>query len=167
MQATLADRTGRRTRARVRNGGNAVHEMIDWRATSLADIRDIRLTSFAEASGTLVVAEGEADIPFPIARVFTISGMAPGPVRGSHTLLSCQQVLVCLGGICDVLCDDGGEARTVRLEAPNHALYLPPGIWRELTAAVEQTVVMVLCDRPYDPDDYIGEIETFRRRKAG
>ncbi len=100
--------------------------MIDWRATSLADIRDIRLTSFAEASGTLVVAEGEADIPFPIARVFTISGMAPGPVRGSHTLLSCRQVLVCLGGICDVL-----------------------------------------CDRPYEPDDYIGEIETFRRRKVG
>ena len=167
MPATLAGRTGRRTRARARNGGTAVYEMINWRATSLTDIRDIRLASFPEASGTLVVAEGETDIPFPIARVFTISGMMPGPARGSHTLLSCQQVLVCVGGICDVLCDDGRAARTVRLESPNHALHLPPGIWRQLSAAVEQTVVMVLCDRPYDADDYIGDIEAFRRRKTG
>ena len=134
---------------------------------TLADIREIRLASFDEDSGSLAVIEGEADVPFPIARVFTISGMTPGTVRGQHTLLSCWQVILCLNGVCEVTCDDGRATRTVRLETPNHALQVPPGIWRELTPLENGTVVMVLSDQPYDPDDYISEITEFRRRKAG
>lgn len=149
------------------SGSCSANEMTDWRATRLADMREIRFPSFVEGSGTLVALEGEVDVPFPIVRVFTISGMAADSVRGRHALFACRQVIVCLHGVCDVHCDDGREARTVRLDAPNLALDLPPGIWRELTGRTDDTAVMVLCDHAYDATDYVNEIDEFRRLKAG
>ncbi len=142
-------------------------EMTDWRATTLADIREIRLPSYIESSGTLVAVEGEADLSFPIERVFTIAGMGLDSVRGCHALFVCRQVILCLHGICDVLCDDGKETRTIRLDAPNLALDLPPGVWRELTGRTDDTTIIVLCDQPYDAEDYVEDIDEFRRLKAG
>lgn len=141
--------------------------MTDWRATTLADIREIRLPSYIESSGTLVAVEAEADLSFPIARVFTITGMAREAVRGRHALFACRQVVLCLHGICDVLCDDGKEARTVHLDAPNLALDLPPGVWREIIGQTDDTTIIVLCDQIYDAEDYVEDIEEFRRLKAG
>lgn len=166
MARSETDGTGHVQDNSIAGASCSADEMTDWRATTLADVREIRLPSYIESSGTLVAVEGEADLSMPIERVFTIAGMGLDSVRGCHALFSCRQVILCLHGTCDVLCDDGKESRTFRLDAPNLALDLPPGVWRELTGRTDDTSVIVLCDQPYKSDDYVEDIDEFRRLKA-
>ncbi len=135
-----------------------------WHPASLADIETLNFRQrISEPTGTLVAMQQLVDLPFEIVRVFTVVSRGDRGDRGHHALNRCNQVLVCLHGAIDVRCDDGSESRTIRLEPSDKGLYLPPAIWRELVFHTEGTVLMALCDRPYEPDDYIDDYEEFAR----
>jgi hypothetical protein len=63
-------------------------------------------------NGVLTIFEGNAShaVPFPIARVFTITGVSAGGTRGNHLHRHCSQLLVCLHGSIDVSLNDGVDA---------------------------------------------------------
>ncbi len=136
-----------------------------WRATRIADIRHFEFRHHAEKTGTLVPITGDVDVPFQIARVFTVVASEEGAARGSHALQHCRQVLVCLTGACTVTCNDGTDTRLAVLDSPEHGLYLPPAIWRKLTYSSGATL-MVLCDRPYRPEEYFNDYQEFIRLKT-
>lgn len=75
--------------------------------------------------------------------------------------------MICVHGTVDVVCDDGGNRRTFALDRSNLALLVPPAIWSTLTYSCENSVVAVLCDRPFEKDDYIYDyVEFVAMRKA-
>jgi hypothetical protein len=118
---------------------------------------------FAE-NGDLTVIEGEVHVPFAIARVFVVRGFE-GAVRGEHAHKACTQFLTCPYGKVEVLCDDGSEVAIFVLDKPEVGLLLPPGIWAQQTYVVANSVLTVLCDRPYERLDYIrdyGEYKKYR-----
>lgn len=41
------------------------------------------------------------------------------------------------------------------------ALLVPPGIWVEIDVRQNQSVLIVLCDRPYEEHDYIRDYAEF------
>ena len=43
----------------------------------------------------------------------------------------------------------------------SRALLVPPGIWAEQVYEGDDTVLMVLCDLPYDEADYIRDYTEF------
>jgi len=114
----------------------------------------IKLPHHFEGNGDLVVMEGLTNIPFAIARVFVVR--APeNAIRGQHAHRACTQFLTCPRGIVEVLCDDGKQKVSFVLEHPNVGLLVPPSIWSQQTYKVEGAALTVLCDRPYEVDDYI------------
>lgn len=133
--------------------------------TTVDDIRSITLPSFTDERGMLAVIE-RAVIGVPIERVFYVQG-AVGTVRGEHAHYQCTQVVVCLGGECRVDCYDGRRWNEYVLTDKPVALLVPPGIWAEQRYLREGTVVMVLCDRPYEPDDYIRDRDEFDKYARG
>ena len=54
-----------------------------------------------------------------------------------------------------------GKSVTYLLNKPNEGLLIPPGIWAQQTYLTENSVLTVLCDRPYEAADYIREYEEF------
>jgi dTDP-4-dehydrorhamnose 3,5-epimerase-like enzyme len=110
--------------------------------------------------GSLVVFESNAGMPFNIERVFLVQAPA-GTVRGGHAHKKCIQLLVCSSGCVKITCDDGDEKSTYIIDRPDLALLVPEGIWAEQVYVKPDSVLMVLCNRPYEESDYIREYKDF------
>jgi hypothetical protein len=135
---------------------------------SISDARLIELPCHTRDDGEVVVAEAgvTAGVPFAIARLFTLR--APeGAERGRHAHKLCSQFMICSSGAVDVALDDGAARRTFILNRGNLALLVPPAIWNTVIFRAPQSVVTVLCDRPYEADDYIRDYREFRNLKEG
>jgi len=131
----------------------------------IANIKTIEFPRHVRADGEVVVVEGPENVPFDIARMFTLR--APeGATRGEHAHFQCSQLMLCVHGGVDITCDDGTEQKVYALRESHIGLVVPPAIWSILTFRSEQAVLAVLCDRRYEVEDYIRtypEFLTFRK----
>lgn len=126
----------------------------------LRDVREIDLPRHVRNDGEVVVAESGDRVPFAIARMFTVTA-ARDAERGKHAHRLCSQFMVCVHGMINIVCDDGCDRRPFVLDRSNLALLVPPTIWSSLTYRQANSVVVVLCDRPYEADDYVRDYEEF------
>ena len=127
---------------------------------AVRDTRAIELPCHVRTDGEVVVAEAGAQVPFVIARLFTLQ--APlGAVRGEHAHRRCAQFMLCVSGAVDIACADGREERVFSLDRGNLALLVPPTIWNTVTVRKDNSVLAVLCDRPYEAHDYIRDFGQF------
>jgi len=131
--------------------------------SSMCAVSDLRLTElpqYASYRGELTVVEGQKDFPFVIARVFTIRSPA-GTIRGDHAHQRCAQFLTCCQGTVEVVCDDGTERKSFILDRGNVGLLVPPGIWFSEIFRGDKSVLVVICNCPYDENDYIRDYVEF------
>lgn len=120
----------------------------------VGEVRSLTLPRYARDDGEIVVAEAVAQVPFSIARVFTLT--APqGARRGEHAHRRCSQLLLCVHGSVELVCDDGTDRKVFLLDRNNCAVYVPPTIWNTVIFLKHRSVVIVLCDRPFEEADYL------------
>lgn len=134
---------------------------------SLRDIRRIEVPLHARADGRLAAFEVAAFPGGAFARVFTVAVDSAPALRGRHAHYRCAQLMVCVHGAVEVRCDDGSDSRVDRLDQPNLGLFVPPTIWTEETYLQSGSVLMVLCDRPYEEADYIRDRAVFEAFRTG
>lgn len=132
---------------------------------TIQGIRCVEVPLFTNVGADLVVYEQERAMPFSVRRVFTVRAHDVSE-RGRHAHKKCRQVMACLIGRCDVTVDDGKNRKTVGLARPQDALFVPASIWAEQSYREPGTILMVLCDRLYDEDDYIRDYDTFLAWRA-
>jgi dTDP-4-dehydrorhamnose 3,5-epimerase-like enzyme len=124
---------------------------------------------YRDPNGVLTVFEGPsgaARVPFPIARAFTVFANK-GDVRGEHAHYRCTQLLVCLSGAILVTTFDGTNTEEVVLEDSGEGILIPPRTWAAQEYQKDNSVMMVLCDRVYEPEDYIRDRQAFINLKSG
>jgi dTDP-4-dehydrorhamnose 3,5-epimerase-like enzyme len=109
----------------------------------------------------LVAIESGRDTPFVLKRVYTLTGLQAGGVRGGHAHKKTRQVIVCLAGECMIDLDDGGSVLSVPLNDPASGLVLEPMVWHEMRAFSPGCVLMVLAADHYDEADYIRDRAEF------
>ena len=124
------------------------------------NIQLIKLPFFKEENGELVVVEGGINIPFQIARIFTVRA-SDNNIRGQHAHKVCTQFLICSTGAIQVNCDNGVEKSSYLLAHPNMGLLIPPGVWSDQIYKNNQSVLTVLCDRPFEVEDYIRDYKDY------
>jgi len=125
-------------------------------------VKLIELPYHKENNGDLVVAEGENNvIPFSIKRVFNVRAQK-GHIRGRHAHRHCSQLLICTNGAVKVKCDDSSTNEVYVLDKPNFGLFIPPGIWADQKYIENNTILTVLCDRPFEEADYLRNYEDFK-----
>jgi dTDP-4-dehydrorhamnose 3,5-epimerase-like enzyme len=127
---------------------------------TVADVHALTLPRHSHADGDLVVLEEGKQIPFVAARVFTVRASA-GAVRGRHAHKRCNQLLVCVHGVIAVECDDSDAKTNYLLDGSDKGLLIPASIWGTETYRTDGAVLMVLCDRRYEEDDYLRNYEQF------
>jgi hypothetical protein len=111
--------------------------------------------------GSLSFGEIGAHLPFEPVRYFLVYGV-PGPeVRGEHAHRSAHQLLVCVHGECSVMVNDGDDRAEVVLDRRDVSLWVPPMIWAAQFHYSHDAVLMVLCSRLYEADDYIRDYDEF------
>lgn len=124
-------------------------------------VRTIHFQRHEEANGFLYVYECGQQVPFDIRRVFSV-GAKGGDIRGDHAHKNCTQLLVCVSGQIRVTCDDGRLVSKHVLEGMGLGLLIPPGVWAKQEYMVDGAVLMVLCDRIYEAEDYIRDYDAFK-----
>tara|TARA_Y100000815_G_C13077414_1_gene400618 strand:+ start:64 stop:468 length:405 start_codon:yes stop_codon:yes gene_type:complete len=123
-------------------------------------VKLIELPYLKENNGDLVVVEGII-IPFSIKRVFNVR-QQKGDIRGRHAHRHCSQLLICTNGAVEVKCDDSRTTEIYVLDKPNFGLFIPPGIWADQKYIENNTILTVLCDRPFEEADYLRNYEDFK-----
>ena len=116
----------------------------------------LEFIDLGDERGNLVVIEGEGiHIPFDIKRVFYIYGSDSEVVRGQHANRETEFLLVNVSGTSKVRVDNGNEQEIIELNRPRMGLYLAPMVWKDMYDFSEDSVLLVLASRHYDPDEYI------------
>jgi hypothetical protein len=120
----------------------------------LSRVTEGRAAIFDDARGGLGVIDIIAHAPFTPVRLFWISDVAAGQSRGGHAHKACSQFMVCLSGCIQIDAFDGMARRSFLLSR-GEFINVVPGIYATETFLVEQSVLLVLCDRPYEANDYV------------
>lgn len=124
----------------------------------------IKLKTVAtEREGTLSFFESKKDIGFEICRFYYIYGASIGVERGRHAHKNLSQLLICPYGSITIKLDDGNEKKEVILNQPDIALYLSPGIWREMIWNKDNSILCVAASDYYNEEDYIRDYSEFIR----
>jgi dTDP-4-dehydrorhamnose 3,5-epimerase-like enzyme len=126
----------------------------------IADVRMIELPRHAREDGEIVVAQAFSQVPFAITRMFTLAAPV-GARRGEHAHRRCTQFMLCTHGAVDVICDDSRDKQVFALNRNNLALCVPPTVWTTLVFKEDHSIMVVLCDRPYEEADYLREYPEF------
>lgn len=133
--------------------------------STLDNVKFFNLKTIVEEDGNLVPIESNIDVPFSIKRVFYVYGVKDQKNRGEHSHRKTEQILICLNGKLEVLCDDGVNKKKYLLESPQQALYIPSMIWDEQNYLTANTVMLVLCNNHYNINDYIDSYDDFLKTK--
>ena len=126
----------------------------------IGEARLIELPRHARTDGEVIVAEATAQVPFRVERMFALAAPA-GSTRGRHAHRLCSQFMICVSGAVDVVCDDGRSKNIFALDRRNQALLVPPGLWNTVEFRRSDSVLVVLCDRVYEAEDYIRDYAEF------
>ena len=129
---------------------------------NLNGVQMLEFPQHGDERGHLVVVEGMKDIPFEIKRMFYIYGSDANVVRGRHANRKSEFVLINVAGQSKVRVDDGrGNEAVFSINRPHTGLYLPKMIWKDMYDFSADSVLLVLSNEAYDPDEYIRDYDAF------
>jgi dTDP-4-dehydrorhamnose 3,5-epimerase-like enzyme len=120
----------------------------------------IDLEEKKDESGSLVIFDVDSISGFNVVRMFNVFSDQDS-VRGRHAHKKCQQLLVCNSGKILVKTFDGNINSEFLLDRPNLALLVPAKIWSEQVYLADGSILTVLCDRPYEPEDYVRDFSEY------
>ncbi|MDE6453948.1 MAG: FdtA/QdtA family cupin domain-containing protein [Muribaculaceae bacterium] len=121
----------------------------------------IELPKFLDRRGNLSVIEELDAVPFAIARTYWIYDVPGGEKRGGHAYRRNRELIVALSGSFVVTVDDGVSRSTFHLNRSYYGLYVPAGVWRQLSDFSTNSVALVVASEPYDRADYIENYKQF------
>lgn len=131
------------------------------RNSSVYDCQVIALTKIHNPAGNITIVEGNKNVPFDLQRIYYLYDIPGGESRGGHAHKELYQLIIAASGSFEVLLDDGRNKKIVRLNRPNYALMVVPGIWRELFEFSSGAICMVLASHKYSEEDYIRHYQDF------
>lgn len=135
--------------------------------TSLKDVKKISLIKISDPDGRGNLSVIEKNIlPFETKRVYYLYDVPSDSTRGGHAHKELHQCLIALSGSFDVVIDDAINKKTITLNKPNIALFIPHGIWRELENFSSGSVCLALVSEVYKKTDYIRDYEIFKLSKS-
>ena len=115
----------------------------------------------SDRKGNITVVQNGETVPFNVKRVYYLYDVPGGESRGSHAHRDLSQLIVAASGSFRVTLDDGNVKRSYLLNRPYQALYVKPGIWRDLDDFSSGAVCLVLASEVYQPEDYIRDYDEF------
>lgn len=114
-----------------------------------------------DSLGTLQVLEFNEKIPFTPKRIFTLSGVTKGAMRGGHAHLDCEQFISLQSGSVTLKIFDGSIWVDTKLQGLEMGVYVPKMNWVELSDFSSNAIVLVLASHHYDESDYIRNVDEF------
>ena len=100
-------------------------------------------------------------ISFSPKRIYWMSNFVEGKTRGNHAHKTLNQIFIAVQGTLKLELTDGKISKTIYLSRESGYLHITPGIWRVISEASDNAVLLVLADQPYDEQDYIRDWDQY------
>ena len=127
--------------------------------------RIIDLPKIMDDRGNLSFAEQKNHIPFEIQRAYWIYDVPGGESRGGHAFINTEEFIIALSGSFDVIVDDGSQKWTFTLNRSYYGLYIPKGMWREMTNFSTNSLALEFASTRYETADYIRDYNNYLELK--
>ena len=111
--------------------------------------------------GNLSVVENGKTVDFDVKRSYYLYDVPGGESRGAHAHKALKQLLIAVSGSFTVTLDDGQQKRAFTLNRPYQALFIQPGLWRDLDNFSSGSVCLCLASEHYQAEDYIRDYNEF------
>jgi hypothetical protein len=128
---------------------------------NIEDCTIINLPKIQNESGNITVLENYKEIPFAVKRIYYLYDVPMGAERGGHGHYELQQFIIAASGSFTFILDDGINKKEVFLNNPSQALYIKPGIWREIKDFSSGSICLVLASHEYNEEDYIRNYDEY------
>lgn len=128
---------------------------------TIEDVKLIKLPQFNDPRGNLSFVQENDQIPFPIARTYWIYDVPGGENRGGHAFKKTEEFIIAMSGAFDVIVSDGTQKRTYTLNRSYFGLYIPKGLWRDITNFSTNSLALEFASTKYNREDYIEDFEQF------
>jgi hypothetical protein len=126
----------------------------------------ISVPKYEDPRGNLSFIEENNHIPFKIERVFWIYDVPGGQVRGGHAFKVQREFIIALSGSFDVVVDSGTDKQSFSLNRSYYGLYIPCGLWRQMTNFSTNSLAVVLSSTKYEVSDYIRDYNEFLKYRS-
>ena len=124
-------------------------------------IKTFKLKSFRKKSGTLIPIEVNKKFPIKIKRLFLIYGKK-NYIRADHAHKKCSQYFVPLFGKIKLKYINKTKKGTKILDYKRkESFLLKPKNWCKVEFLTNNAILMVVCDRHYEYEDYIENYNDF------
>lgn len=132
---------------------------------SVKDCNIVNLTKIHNQAGNITVLENNKSIPFQVKRVYYLYDVPMGSERGGHGHYELEQFIVATSGSFTIVLDDGKDKKHFFLNDPSKALYIKPGIWREIINFSSGSICLVLASQEYNEKDYMRDYNKYLQWK--
>lgn len=126
-------------------------------------IKKYIIKTHIDKSGKLVPLTFNKKFPIKIRRIFFIYGKK-NKLRGDHAHKKCSQLFIPIVG--KILL----EIKTIKIKkkiilnnSSKFGILVPPGYWCKVKFFNNNSILMVGCDKYYDPKDYINNFKTYKK----
>ncbi len=126
----------------------------------------IELPKILDSRGNLSFAQNNTHIPFEIKRTYWIYDVPGGENRGGHAFKETEEFIIAISGGFDVIVDDGKERKTFTLNRSYYGLYIPKGVWREITNISTNSLALEFASTVYNADDYVRDYDEYIKMKS-
>ena len=123
----------------------------------LSNINLLKGQTFTDSRGGIDIYNIEKKLSFKLKRFFIVSGNKDLR-RGRHAHKRCKQHIILISGKVEVTVRDKLNKKIIILNKSGDNLYIPPLIWSSQKYLTHNSKILVLCDRPYEQNDYITKL---------
>lgn len=124
-------------------------------------VRLLDLTKITDPRGNLTFIEGRRHVPFDIKRVYYMYDIPGGETRGGHSHWQLEELVIAASGSFEVVLDDGYQRQKYLLNRSYRGLYVPSGVWVDISNFSSGSVCLVLASDYYDETDYCRDYTMF------
>lgn len=118
-----------------------------------------KIKVFDDRRGSLLPFEFN-NLDFEPKRIFIVSKVPVGEIRGNHSHYKTQQYIICISGTVNVTLDNGTNKETHILNK-NEAILIPELIWDSQKFLSDDAAILIICSTEFDLDDYIFDYNKF------
>ena len=116
---------------------------------------------FVDERGALNLLESGKDLPFNAQRLFWVTGVPKGSVRGFHAHKTGHQLLFCIKGEILLTLKSLADSESIALSEDGPGVWMKNLTWGEQTFLTEGAILLVLASDVFDESDYIRDFDEF------
>ena len=124
-------------------------------------IRKFKLKSYSRLSGNLMPINFDKKFPIKVKRIFFINGNK-NKIRGEHAHKKCSQFFIPIQGKMALIIETPNNKKSIILSRFSKTTVLvPPKYWCSIKFLEKNSILMVACDKRYEPNDYLESFEEY------